>query len=135
MTTSLTFAQFRNQFGATPERERLLDEFDKFLGQLRINFANYRVLVYGSFLSQKLVPGDLDVMVSVSSTLTDPGFNRFIKLQELATEEVDVFTLNLKSNFDLAEPVPNAESMVLAFNTREAHVAKGIQCKEAIEIT
>ena len=134
MTTSLTLAQFRTQFGTTPERQRLLDELDSFLAQLQFNFKMYRVLAYGSFLSQKPVPGDIDVMVSVSSALSDPGFNKFKKLQELATEEVDVFTLNLKNSFGIADPVPDADSMVSAFNSRKAHLAKGIQCQDAIEL-
>jgi hypothetical protein len=47
---------------------------------------------------------------------------------------VDVFTLNLNYSFGLAEPIPDADSMVSAFNTREAHVASCIQCKNAIEL-
>jgi predicted nucleotidyltransferase len=134
MTSSLTIAQFRSQFGTTPDRLRLLSEFEGFLTQLRSNFTQYRVLVYGSFISQKQVPRDIDVIVSVSSSPTDPGFNKFSKLQALATQCVDVFTLNLKSSFDAVDPVPDAESMIVAYNTREAHTAKGIHCKAAIEI-
>ena len=89
MTSSLTIAQFRSQFGTTPDRLRLLSEFEGFLTQLRSNFTQYRVLVYGSFISQKQVPRDIDVIVSVSSSPTDPGFNKFSKLQALATQCVD----------------------------------------------
>jgi len=134
MTTAMTLAQFRIRYGTTPARQLLLDELESFVAQLKANFSRFRVLAYGSFLSQKHVLDDIDVLVCVSSAPSDRGFNRFKKLQELASERVDVFTLSLKSSFGSPEPVPDADAMISAFNTQEAHIAKNIQCKHAIEL-
>lgn len=133
MITSLTLDQFKVQYGATQKRKLLLAELEQFLANLTENFSSYRVLVYGSFISLKPEPGDIDVMVSVICSPKDAGFARFKNLQELATSNVDVFTLNLKSSFGATEPVPDAEAMVIAFNAREAHVTTGIHCSDAIE--
>ena len=133
MIISLTFAEFQKQFGHNSERQKMLLELEEFLNKLRSNFSNYRILVYGSFLSQESEPGDIDVMVSVNSVCTDPGFNKFSELQSLATGRVHVFTLNLKDSFEDAT-VPNAQSMLSEFDSRPAHIAKGIRCTEVIEL-
>jgi predicted nucleotidyltransferase len=131
---NLTYCQFRGRFETSPERSVLLVELNQFLKHLQSNYSNYRILVYGSFISEKTAPGDVDVMVYVCSTPTDPGFAKISELRKLTNEAVDVFALKLSSSFMPAEPIPDAAAMVQEFNAREAHIAKGIFCGDAIEL-
>lgn len=134
MTTAATLTEFKTRFGTNETRCGLLKELEVFLQALAQNFQNFRVLVYGSFISKKPEPGDIDVMVHTFATPKDLGFSKFKKLQELASENVDVFTLDLHMSFGSPETPLDAELMVEKFNAREAHIAKGIRCINAIEL-
>ncbi len=134
MTTAATLTEFKTRFGTNKTRCGLLKDLEVFLQALEQNFQSFRVLAYGSFISNKPEPGDIDVMVHAFATPKDRGFNKFKKLQELASENVDVFTLNLQMSFGSPESLPDAELMVEKFNALEAHIAKGINCVDAIEL-
>lgn len=134
MESAISLEDFSLKFGTSDKRKALIAELEVFLANLDQNFSNYRVIAYGSFISQKPEPGDIDVMVHVHSTSKDIGFNKFRKLQELATSGVDVFTLSLKASFGPPESVPDAKKMLEAFNALETHIAKGIHCNHVIEL-
>lgn len=134
MTATMTLSQFRAKFGTNETRVLLLDDLEIFMASLQSNFRNSRVLVFGSFLSDKDYPGDIDVMAYVLASPTDSGFNKFLQLQPLAPASIDVFTLQLSMSFGPPQPLPTAEAMISAFNSLEAHVASATSCTSAIEL-
>jgi predicted nucleotidyltransferase len=134
MITTMTPSDFRALYGINASRLALLGALDAFLHALQEEFRSSRVLAYGSFITEKDQPGDIDVMVVVCSTPTDPGFAKRRQLQELASAEIDVFTLRLSMGSGPKTDPPPAADMVEMFNGLERHVTKGIRCSHAIEL-
>lgn len=134
MTALMTIPELRAKFGTNDTRLSLLDELDAFVASLRSNFSVFRLLVFGSFITSKELPSDIDVMAYVLATPEDPGFNKFLQLKTLAPASIDVFTLHLSMSFGSPRPLPAAESMIAAFNSLEAHVASGTACQFAVEL-
>lgn len=134
MISTATLPDFKSRFGANQARLVLLAALDDFLLTLQANFKSFRILAYGSFISDKEYPSDIDVMVHVCGTSIDPGFNKFKTVGELAVLGIDVFTLSLSMSFDKPQPPPDAESMLEHFNGLESHLENGTKCDHAIEL-
>jgi predicted nucleotidyltransferase len=115
-------------------REALMLDFRVFMEELKLYFGIYRVLVYGSFISCKAHPSDIDVMVYVCATPSDLGFNKFRNLQQIAKPSLDVFTLKMRNSFEGCEEAPTAAELFEQFNSMPAHIEKGIACLAAVEI-
>jgi hypothetical protein len=135
MTATMTFADFKKQFGWNTHRQNLLADLAPFVAQLQANFATFRVVAYGSFISDKSEPGDIDLMVHVVSTPADPGFISIGRVRTLASASLDVFTLRLSKSLDSPPTaLPAADEMIADFNARESHIEKGIRCDAGIEL-
>ncbi|WP_106351228.1 DUF6932 family protein [Paraburkholderia fungorum] len=131
----MTFADFEKQFGWNTHRQNLLADFGPFVAQLRANFSSFKIVAYGSFISGKSAPGDIDLMVHVVSTPADPGFTPIIRIRTLAPATLDVFTLSLFKTLDSPPALPSADEMIADFNARESHIEKSIHCDTGIELT
>lgn len=134
MITFATLPEFKACFGTNEKRRTLLASLDAFLDALQANFRSFRVLAYGSFITEKEEPGDIDVMVYVCSTPVDSGFNKVGRLQQLANKDMDVFSLKVCMSFDQPTEPHDAAAMVEGFNGLDAHVIKKIRCDRAIEL-
>ena len=135
MTATMTFADFEKRFGWNTHRQNLLADLGPFVAQLQANFATFRVVAYGSFISDKGEPGDIDLMVHVVSTRADPGFNSITRARTLAAPTLDVFTLRISQAFESPPAtLPSADEMIADFNARESHIESGIHCDGGIEL-
>lgn len=124
---TLTVEEFTQQFGGNAHRQGLLAHLNPFLIALRAQFRSFRIVAFGSFITEKQDPTDIDLMVHVVTAPADSGYNKITRLRTLANPALDVFTLKIAMSQTTA-PLPSAEEMVEAFNDRESHREKGISC-------
>jgi Family of unknown function (DUF6932) len=130
----MTLDEFKKRYGKNPHREKLLLSLEDFSASLRARFSCYRTLAYGSFITEKNEPNDIDIIICIASSPKDSGFNLRRKAQEFADDNLDIFTLSLKTSFDEEIKVPTAVEMQMKFNSLPNHVEKGINCDSFIEL-
>lgn len=134
MTRTVSPPEFKAQFGTNNVRQLFLAELETFLLSLQSNFNSFRLLIYGSFITDKEDRSDIDVMAHVCASPADRAFGKLTRLRNLAPSHVDVFTLESSNSIDLQQLPPTASSMNASFNDLEAHLAKGIECGYALEL-
>lgn len=94
---SAALEEFRERFGrSSPRREWLIGRFDALLAQAHATGCLRRVFVWGSFVTEKATPGDLDVLLIMSqefstSTLTRESRDAFDATRAKLVFEADVF--------------------------------------------
>jgi len=54
---------FKDLYVTNTQREKVFSEFTDFLNTVREYLAPYVVLVYGSFITEKEIPNDIDVLL------------------------------------------------------------------------
>lgn len=131
----MSLAELSAEYGTNETRANLLSELETFLHALEQNFSVYRLLVYGSFLTAKEDPSDIDVMTHVCGSPSDAGFSKITFLRHLAPPHIDVFTLSLSKSYGEVRLPPSAHSMVESFNNLDRHLHNGTTCHSAVELT
>ncbi len=135
MIKAMSLTELSAEYGTNETRVNLLSELKAFRDILDENFSVYRLLVYGSFLTAKDNPSDIDVMAHICASPSDAGFSRITFLRHVAPPHIDVFTLNLSKSFDVRRSPPTAQSMVESFNNLDSHLDNGTACHLAVELT
>ncbi|MDP3517131.1 MAG: hypothetical protein Q8S94_08185, partial [Pseudohongiella sp.] len=130
----MTLDDFKEKFGTSDHRKNLLSSLDNFSVSMREKYSCYRALAFGSFITEKETPSDIDIMIYVISTPRDKGFNKHIKAQELADNNLDIFTISMVSSFANDTTLPSAAEMKNQFNSLPSHIEKEIKCNSYIEI-
>ena len=125
--------EFRAQFGTSSRRGSLVDSLENYIDCLNSSFSAIRVLVFGSFISDRSEPRDVDIIVHAVALPHDACFNSLGKLSDFAPEGIDVRG-TLTSTFDKAPKLAEADTMVSDFNADKKNKESGIVCDSWVEI-
>ncbi|WP_430227679.1 DUF6932 family protein [Paraburkholderia tropica] len=134
----MSFDEFKQYFGYNEHRLSLLAELESFLQTVGAQFSSFRVLAFGSFITDKEKPGDFDLLMHITCTMNDQGFRdattlgRFVKSLNLAKLNVHG---NLSKSFPPDEiALKSAQQIVDDFNDAPKNRAGKISCTHAIEL-
>ena len=114
----ITLAQLEEQHATSDLRRELLAKFQEELAEWQGYLADINIWLFGSFLSDKQEPGDIDVLLAGR---LKPGAPLPPKLPRKHKGEVHL--LSIIGTGALA----NKERLVQKFNAQEGNVKKGIQ--------
>lgn len=120
---AIAVADFRSQFGSTARRLHLINEFDRELTHLCRQTIGLQIFAFGSFLSDKPEPGDLDLLVFGKPLL---GIHVFLPYQQITA----VADLHLKAWFSTSFTPRTCAQIVDTFNAYPANAANGISITE-----
>lgn len=124
----LNIDEFAEQY-VTNERRRIL--FEKLLEELQLirsQCRRFRVIVFGSFITNKEKPNDIDLMISIIPD-QDHIFDFMTDgMQQKNDDEVDI-------QYQKAEYfLKNAQQLVDFFNENPLNKKNGIQIQNCVEI-
>jgi hypothetical protein len=114
----ITLTQLEEQHATSDRRRVLLVKFKEELAEWRGYLADLNVWLFGSFLTDKQEPGDIDVLLAGR---LKPGAPLPPKLPRKHRDEVHVIS-NLGTG-----ALATKEQLVQKFNEQEGNVEKGIQ--------
>lgn len=129
----ITFLEASNKYGSTQRRKDLLRDLEQLLDLVCSQFSKKRVLLFGSFITDKPEPSDLDVMLAIETVPGDSGFNKYRCKSDLPKGGLDIFALQFTTSFE-PRGIGTAEEMVEEFNSLPAHQQKNIRCRGYVEI-
>jgi hypothetical protein len=119
---------FRKKFAYNDRRKSLVERFIEEMECVKSQCTKLRVLIYGSYLTSKKNPGDIDVFISlipdkdcVFKIITDG-------LRRVHPEEVDI-QFHKTQYF-----IQDAEKMMKYFNENEINKKNGVVMRKAVEI-
>ncbi|HDP80470.1 MAG TPA: hypothetical protein ENN21_06465 [Spirochaetes bacterium] len=121
--------EFRGRFVFTKRREELLRLFLDEMKTVRSQCERVRVLVFGSFITGKEEPADMDVLLSILPNRDNVYRLYTSTLEREHPREIDV--QYVKSTWRLR----TAESLLAFFNRNPINVKKGVRVTEAVELT
>lgn len=124
----MTIKEFRAKFVTNTHRAGLFKCFQVELKKLREQCKEYRMIVFGSFLTKKKKPGDIDLIISL---IPDKNCVYSIMTQGLDREyceEIDI--MYHKAEYFLM----SAEQLITYFNENPRNFNKFIALTEAVEL-
>lgn len=117
----LNLADFVVRYNGSERRQALLIELKKEIAHLCGFASSFRVLVFGSFLTEKPVPGDIDLLIA--------GIGKTFALrypQVTSKDDLDLMTWFSVPLHGSSLRVPSAEELVHRFNNEQSNAEKGI---------
>ena len=124
----MKYSEFKKVFGFNKHRLDLLSCFETEYNIIQEYTSRHRVVVYGSFITNKETPSDIDILLESvhngGSEYPPPfKFERQIQIRQRYPR--------LNRNYKL----PTAKDMVLNFNNHKTNKEKDISIKDYIELT
>jgi predicted nucleotidyltransferase len=128
MLTQLTLEELSGRYAGNEQRKRLFDLFVDELKSIQAQCSRLRVLVFGSYITGKNSPRDIDVLISLIPsddcmyTLWTEGLHRE------HPDEVDVHY------YKTQRYIKDAEGLLVHFNNNRINELQGIAIRDAVEI-
>lgn len=122
----VTIHNLRERYAWNDTRSDLLACLERDLEKVAHALVSYRVVIYGSFVSNKDEPRDIDVLLTGNFK---PG--EFPPISFVSGSHVHWKTYLSEGH---SPSLPSAEQMVVSFNSEPANRAKGIEVKEWVEL-
>lgn len=132
--TEMNIQDFEQSFGTSETRRNFLQELKELIKIIEEGFTNYKIIVYGSFITDKETPSDIDVIVEACAGIGDKGIGNNSTFRKVAPPNVHVFTARMNRQAGPAQAASPAIDLVDKFNKTERNIKNGITCREAIEI-
>ena len=130
----MTVSEFRDRYAMNECRRTLVLALEEFVDVLQHSFSAHRILVFGSFITIKPEPGDIDLL---GHAIAVPGGDYFnvprLKLSSIAPTGIDVRG-GAGSSFDEIPAPLDAIALVEQFNENEKNKGSDIVCETWIEI-
>lgn len=128
MIEHCTLEEFCRKYCFNEHRNELFAYFKEELHNILCQSEKLRVLVFGSFISEKAKPSDIDILISIIPNRDWAYYMLKKGLRRIHKEKVDV-QFN-KHQFSLESP----ESLLETFNTNRLNKKEGIRIEEAVEV-
>ncbi len=126
--TTMTLKEFRTTYAINDRRRHLIKEL---LGELEViarQCRKFSIIVFGSYISDKDEPGDIDVLISLL-----PKKNCVYALLKKGLEKEHEKEVDIQ--FQRGEYYTrSAESLVDYFNENPLNLKKGIRIRRAVEL-
>ena len=129
MLTRLTMEELSGRYAGNEQRKRLFDLFVDELTSIKRQCSRLRVLVFGSYITAKSIPRDIDVLISLIPS-EDCVYALWTEgLRREHPEEVDVHYYKTQLY------MKDAEGLLEHFNNNPMNELQGITIHDAVEIT
>jgi predicted nucleotidyltransferase len=129
MITAYTLDEFREAFASGDRRKYLYGLFLEELALIQSQCAVVRVLVFGSYITEKEEPHDIDLLISLIAD-SDCVYEVWARgLRRVHPDEVDVHYYKTQLY------VKDAEGLLRHFNANPKNELYGIAIRDAVEIT
>lgn len=128
MIKKITIDEFARKFSYNERRKYLYDLFVEEMESIQSQCSQLRVLVFGSYITSKKNPQDIDVLISLIAceesvyTIWKDG------LQQKHPKEVDL------NYYKTQQYIKDADGLLEHFNKNPKNELQGIAIKKAIEI-
>ncbi len=120
--------EFSKKFCFNSHRSRLFDYFYEELENVKRQSSKMRVLVFGSFITKKEKPSDIDVLISIVPN-RDWSYHILKKgLKRIHSDEIDV-QFSKQQMF-----LENCDKLIENFNTNKINKKKKIRINDAVEV-
>jgi predicted nucleotidyltransferase len=127
MNNKLSIQEFKNEYSFNEYRETMISSFEDYLDYLKSIFKNFKVVIFGSFITEKEDPNDIDILVFGS--LNNKGKSDILS-QGGKLKKYDY----IHSKFQTTNDVIETNQMICKFNNEPTNVESGISIKNYIEI-
>jgi hypothetical protein len=129
MITHYTLDEFRDAFASSDRRKYLYGLFLEEMELIRSQCAVVRVLVFGSYITAKEEPNDIDLLIALIAD-SDSVYEVWTRgLRRAHPDEVDVHYYKTQVY------VNDAEGLLRHFNANPKNELYGIAIRDAAEIT
>ncbi len=122
--------KFKDSYITSLQREKIYSEFEDYLKTVKEYLSPYVLLVYGSFITEKEYPNDIDVLL-----------HGFVKDEKVATFKIDMVRsrglVHVKSEVSMLKKetiIKSSEELIEWFQEGEKNKAKGIKVGEYVQI-
>lgn len=126
--TPLTLLQFKKKYCFSRTRADLFDKLTAELDNIGEQIEKMRILVFGSFLSEKEEPSDIDIIISLVPNRDSMYMFMTDGLYRLYPEEIDIQYNRHELLLD------SAEHLIQVFNKNPFNKKQGITIEECVEL-
>ncbi len=124
----LNLQEFLDAYVTNEKRKRLFDKFLEDLQVIKSQCSCMRIIVFGSYITSKLEPNDIDLMISlipeseyVYDLMTDGLWQKNRKEIDIQYQKAEYF-------------LKDAQQLVVFFNENPLNKEKGICITECVEL-
>jgi hypothetical protein len=119
----LTLMQLEETYAWNDRRRELLGKLKEELAQITRCSTGYRAVLYGSYLTKKTDPGDIDLIIAYDRRM---GAKNCGSMEFPFLHKGDI-QIKLSERQGYTTPLPSAESLVLEFNEFPTNASKDIR--------
>ncbi len=128
MLARLTLEEFSGRYASNEQRKRLFELFVEELKSIRSQCSSLRILVFGSYITNKSVPRDIDVLISLIPS-EDCMYALWTGgLRREHPDKVDVHYYKTQLY------MKDADGLLEHFNANPKNELQGIAIHDAVEI-
>ena len=124
--------KFKSEFVFNTHRQEMYANFEEYLEYLKSIFEFVTIIVFGSFITEKEQPNDIDILVFGNPN--KKGWNEIderLKINRGLSLDTKEF---INTKFEIILSPIDADCMINQFNNQENNKQKGIEIKNYIEI-
>jgi len=129
MVARMTLEELSGRFAVNEQRRRLFDLLVDELASIQTQCRSLRVLVFGSYISDKDSPHDIDILISLIPNEECVYALWTGGLRREHPDEVDVHY------YKTQRYIKDAEGLLEHFNSNPKNELQGIAIRDAVEIT
>jgi hypothetical protein len=129
MIRKLTIEEFAGRFSNNDRRKYLLDLLIEDLEYIKSQCSQLCVLIFGSYITSKKYPGDIDVLISLIACQESVYMVWTDGLQQKHPKLVDIHY------YKTQQYIKDASGLLKHFNKNPKNELQGISIKKAIEIS
>lgn len=126
----MTLEGVSERFATNESRQILLASLTQVIELCAKYFTHYRLVLFGSFIAEKELPGDLDILLW--GRLAQPGSR-----PEAMAALKAVYAVQIKSRISMSDEVepPTYEALVEEFNKCEKNLQNAVRIDEYVALT
>ena len=129
MIRKLTIEEFAGKFSYNEQRKYLLDLLVDELEFIKLQCIQLRVLIFGSYITSKKNPRDIDVLISLIACKDSVYTVWTDGLRQKHPKDVDVHY------YKTQQYIKDAAGLLKHFNKNPKNELQGISIKKAVEIS
>lgn len=120
----ITLLQLEEKHAWNARRRELLKKLKEELDQFARCSTGYRAVVYGSYLTEKPEPGDMDLIIAYDRRMGAKNCRSGFGFPFLHKGDIQIKT---EERMGCTTPLPSAADLVKGFNDFPTNAAKGIR--------